>query len=84
MVVPAVVTGSPARIAASRATLCPVAPSGNPHPMDHVLDFAGLEPRPLDGLRDGVPGQDGAVRLVEGAPERFSDRCSGGGDDDGV
>ena len=31
-VVPATVTGQPARIAATRATLCPVAPSGSPQP----------------------------------------------------
>jgi hypothetical protein len=31
-VTPLVVTGRPARMAALRATLCPVAPSGNPHP----------------------------------------------------
>ena len=53
-VVAAAVTGSPARSAACRAMLWPVAPSGIAQPMHHVLDLRRIEPRALDGVLDDV------------------------------
>src|SRR5882762_6227935 len=51
---------------------------------DDVLDLAGLEARALDGVRDDVAADGGAVRVVEGSAIRPADRRAGGGDDDGV
>src|SRR5204863_8309217 len=51
---------------------------------DDVLDLAGLEARALDGVRDDVAADGGAVRVVEGSAVRPADRRAGGGDDDGV
>ena len=54
IVVAAAVTGSPARSAACRAMLWPVAPSGMRAPDDDVLDLGRVDAGPLDGVLDDV------------------------------
>ena len=100
IVVPAVVTGSPARMAGNRATLCPGAPAGAHRrdagdvgaggafgrgaAQDHVLDLAQLDLGAFGGVLDHVRAHVGAMRVVEDTAERLADRRSGGGYNDGV
>ena len=83
MVVPAVVTGQPAQIAALRATFMPVAPSGWAQPMNTSSISPGSIPALGDGVLDGVAAHHRAMGHVEAAAHGFGQARAGGRNDDG-
>ena len=83
-VVAATVAGMPARSAAWRAMLSPVAPSGIAQPRITSSTSAGSTLARVTRVLDGVAGERGAVGLVERAAIRLADRRARGGDDDGI
>jgi len=50
---------------------------------DDVLHLGTLDPGALDRRLDGVAGEGGGGQVVERAAIGTTDRCAGGGDDDG-
>ena len=83
-VTPETLTGAPARIAETRATLEPVVPSGAAQPRITSSTSAEVDLGALGGMLDDMRAHVGAVGVVEDAAERLADRRAGGGDDDGV
>src|SRR5499427_5003311 len=73
IVVPATVTGNPARIAPLRATFIAVVPCCMAHPMTNVLNLTGLHLRASDRLPDHMPGHCGTFGIVQRAAKGLSD-----------
>ena len=83
-VVPATVTGRPARIAAMRATFLPCGPCGWAQPRTTSSISAGIELRSLaQNVLDAMSGQIVGPGHVEGSAKRFGQASPGTGDDDG-
>ena len=83
-VTPHAVTGKPARMAARRATLCPVAPSGKPQPEDDVLDLRRIEPGSLQRFGHHVTCHRCPMGLVESPASRLTDTGASGRNNYGV